>query len=112
MPQVARELGVCLLTVHRYIRSGRLVADKEPGRNGSVRVSRAALAAFRARERGLQDATVNSSAAAAMLGVTARTVQRLVNSGYLVAAKAPGRTLYITRDSIEAYLRLYRDQAA
>lgn len=105
MSQVAQELGVSLLTVHRYIRRGRLDAVKAPGRNGAVRVTRDALAAFRARERELRTATVDTHAACRMLGLGPRRVQRLAAIGELDTVNAYGHALRITRASITAYRR-------
>lgn len=105
MADVARELGVSLLTVQRHIRAGRLSADKAPGRNGAVRISPAALARFRAQERALHATTVSTRTAATMLGVTTRTVQRLVASGQLATVEAPGSALRVTRASVTAHRR-------
>lgn len=105
MPEVAQELGVSLLTVHRYIRAGRLVADKAPGRTGAVRITPAALANFQSRQRSLDASTVNTRTAAAMLGVAPRTVQRLVATGQLATVRSPGRALRIRRTSVTAYRR-------
>lgn len=100
---VARLLGVSLLTVSRYIRAGLLVASKAPGRNGIVTIEPDDLDAFRRAQRDMRAQTYDTESVARTLLCHPRTVQRLVSSGVLKTVTTPGRAHRITRVSVNNY---------
>ena len=104
MIQAAEILCCSLLTVHRYIKDGRLAAEKAPGRNGAVRVCGDSLHQLVSQRTSLKTRTLDTRTAAEMLHCRERTVQRLVKAGRLTALDgAPGRGLRILPESIAAY---------
>jgi len=103
MAETAKLLDVSLLTVTRYIKRGKLVADKAPGRAGAVSVHEASVHAILRQRVELGTETLDARAVARLLRCRERTVQRLVRSNVLTAVPGPGRALCVTRESVAAY---------
>lgn len=88
--EAAARLGVSELTVHRRIKAGLLVATKEPGANGAVRITAASVAAL-SEGRWTAD-LISKKEAARRLSVVQRTIDRYIQAGLLTYRKQPGRT--------------------
>lgn len=109
---VARQLGVSVLTAHRYITAGMIKSRKAPGRNGIVTVEADELEAYRRRLDDLRALTYDTATAARVLDCHPRTVQRLVRAGALEAVPTPGRAHRITRVSVVKYRAAQREKRA
>lgn len=103
MPEIAARWHCSLLTVERAIAAGRLAAVKSAGRNGSVRVTKSALAACERARLMLATQTMSTAEVAGLIHESPRTVQRLVAAGQLCRVPAHGSGLRITRESVALY---------